>query len=144
MNPVTKQRSHSDPATPGTVNFNCPIVGSGSTTLGGAGKRSRKGGKRIWRKQRHTDTVGCDVVGYTGPASRPARLAVRLPNGHRVLTQPLAPPLAADVARDIADAVPGRHARTEDGERYTIIAGPVVEVEAGTTRHATAYVTRIR
>ncbi|MEU9146529.1 hypothetical protein [Streptomyces sp. NPDC048349] len=52
--------------------------------------------------------------------------------------------LSAALARSIAAAGPGRRAHTDDGERYTTTEGLVVEVEAGTTRHATVSITRIR
>ncbi|WP_245239323.1 DNA ligase [Streptomyces sp. MZ04] len=107
-----------------------------------AGSSYRAG--RIWKKIRHAETVDADVVGYVGPPSCPHRLAVRLPDGRRVLSQALTASLAAEVARHIADAGPGRRARTDDGEQYTTTAGLVVEVASGTTRHATVMVTRIR
>ncbi|MFI1676334.1 hypothetical protein [Streptomyces sp. NPDC020607] len=89
-----------------------------------------------------TDAV---VVGYVGPASRPRRAAVLLPDGRRVLSQALTAPLAAAVARLIADSGPGRPAPTDDREEYTTTgAGLVVEVAAGTTRHAAVAVMRVR
>lgn len=100
---------------------------------------------RIWKKIRHAETVDADVVGYVGPAGRPRRAAVLLPDGRRTLSQPLTPPLAAAVAELVAASGPGRRARTDDGEPYTTTGhGLVVEVEAGTTRHATVAVTRVR
>ncbi|MGW0905065.1 ATP-dependent DNA ligase [Streptomyces sp. NPDC002853] len=100
---------------------------------------------RIWRKIRHAETVNAEVVGYVGPAGRPRRIAVRLPDGRRVLSQALTAQIAAEVARLVADSGPGRRARTDDGEAYTTTGrGLVVEVEAGTTRHATVAVTRVR
>jgi hypothetical protein len=45
----------------------------------------------------------------------------------------------------VALAEPGQRARTGDGEAYTTVGGAlVVEVLAGTTRHATVSVTRVR
>ncbi|WP_055530019.1 ATP-dependent DNA ligase [Streptomyces alboniger] len=99
---------------------------------------------RIWAKLRHAETVDADVVGYVGPAARPHRVAVRLPDGRRVLSRALTAPLSAALARFIAAAGPGQRAHTDDGERYTTLEGLVVEVAAGTTRHATVSVTRIR
>ncbi|MFI8872520.1 ATP-dependent DNA ligase [Streptomyces sp. NPDC055243] len=100
---------------------------------------------RIWRKIRHSETVDATVVGYVGPAGRPHRVAVRLPDGRRVLSQALTAPIAAAVARLVAESGPGRRARTDDGETYTTTGrGLIVEVEAGTTRHATVAVTRVR
>ncbi|MGW4393336.1 hypothetical protein [Streptomyces sp. NPDC004685] len=95
---------------------------------------------RIWKKVRHSDTVDADVVGYVGPASRPHRVAVRLPDGSRVLSQALTAPVAAEIARHILDTVPGRRARTSAGEAYvTTSRGLVVDVLAGTTRHAVVF-----
>ncbi|MEU6996668.1 DNA ligase, partial [Streptomyces sp. NPDC046465] len=84
---------------------------------------------RIWTKIRHTETVDAAVVGYAGPAGRPRRAAVLLPDGRRVLSQALTPPLAAAVAALVADSGPGRRARTDNGEAYTTTGrGLVVEV----------------
>ncbi|MEU5772754.1 DNA ligase [Streptomyces venezuelae] len=101
---------------------------------------------RIWKKLRHSDTVDVAVVGYTGSPVRPRRVAVQLPDGRRVLSQTLTAPLAAEVGRYVAAAGPGGRARTAGGEPYTAVdgAGIVVEVAAGTTRHAVVTVTRIR
>ncbi|WP_053084757.1 hypothetical protein [Streptomyces viridochromogenes] len=86
-----------------------------------------------------------DVVGYTGSAARPRALAVRLPDGRVALTQALEAPLAAQVAVHFAASGPPRGARTRAGEPYTTASpGLVVEVLAGTTRHAVVTVTRLR
>lgn len=51
------------------------------------------------------------------------------------LTQTLAPALAAQMAQHLRDA--GVVQRTTAGERYASVnGGPLVEVAAGTTRHA--------
>ncbi|MEV3926441.1 MULTISPECIES: ATP-dependent DNA ligase [Actinomycetes] len=100
---------------------------------------------RIWMKVRHSDTVDAEVVGYTGTPSRPRALAVRLPDGRLALTQRLTAPLASAAASHLAAAGPGDRARTNSGDTYTSTApGLVVEVLAGTTRHAVVTVTRIR
>ncbi|WP_217212919.1 ATP-dependent DNA ligase [Streptomyces sp. AC550_RSS872] len=100
---------------------------------------------RAWKKIRHAETVEADIVGYTGPAARPRALAVRLPDGRVALTQSLKAPLAAQVAVHLAASGPPRSARTRAGEPYTTAApGPVVEVLAGTSRHAVVTVTRLR
>ncbi|MEU6990425.1 ATP-dependent DNA ligase [Streptomyces sp. NPDC046465] len=101
---------------------------------------------RSWRKVRTAETVDAAVVGYTGPATRPKQIAVQLPDGRRVLSQTLTAPLSAEVSRYVAVAGPGKRADTAGGEPYTAIdaAGIVVEVAAGTTRHAVVTVTRIR
>ncbi|MFD7705737.1 DNA ligase [Streptomyces sp. NPDC059786] len=99
---------------------------------------------RIWQKVRHAETVDAEVVGYTGPAARPRALAVRLPDGRIGLSQALTAPLAVAVSAHIAACEPGRRARTH-GEAYTTVGpGLVVEVLAGTTRHAVVTVTRMR
>jgi ATP-dependent DNA ligase len=100
---------------------------------------------RIWKKIRHAETVEADVVGYTGSAARPRALAVRLPDGRIALTQSLKAPLAAQVAVHFTASGPPRSARTQAGDTYTTAApGLVVEVLAGTTRHAVVTVTRLR
>ncbi|MGW8730533.1 ATP-dependent DNA ligase [Streptomyces sp. NPDC055808] len=100
---------------------------------------------RIWVKVRHSDTVDADVVGYTGSPSRPRTLAVHLPDGRRTLTQRLTAPLASAAALHLAAAGPGAQARTDEGDTYTSTsAGLVVEVLAGTTRHAVVTATRVR
>lgn len=100
---------------------------------------------RIWKKIRHAETVEADIVGYTGPAARPRALAVRLPDGRIALTQALKAPLAAQVAVHLAGSGPLRSALTQAGDAYTTAApGLVVEVLAGTTRHAVVTVTRLR
>lgn len=104
-----------------------------------------RGAARDWKKLRHSETLDAEVVGYVGPAGRPHRVAVLLPDGRRVLSQALTAPVAAEVARLVAESGPGRRAGTDDGERYTTTGrGLVVEVEAGTTRHATVAVVRVR
>jgi hypothetical protein len=88
--------------------------------------------------------VEADVVGYTGSATRPRTLAVRLPDGRIALTQALRAPLAAQVAAHLATSTPVLTAHT-GGETYTMSgSGLVVEILAGTTRHAVVTVTRLR
>lgn len=99
---------------------------------------------RIWKKVRHSEPLDATVVGYTGPPARPRRVVVLLPDGRRVLSRPLAAPLAAELGLRIRDAGPGRRARSDDGEEYTTTSAGLVEVGAGTTRHATWTVTRVR
>ena len=100
---------------------------------------------RIWKKVRHSEPVDAEVIGYTGPPARPRRIAVQLPDGRRVLSRAVTAPISAAVARYIAASGPGTFEHTDDGEPYTTIGrGLIVEVAAGTTRHATVSVTRIR
>lgn len=101
---------------------------------------------RSWRKVRTAETVDAEVVGYTGPPARPKRVAVRLPDGRCLLSRALAPAIAAELGRHIVDSGPGRRAHAAGGEPYTTTGNRelVVEVEAGTTRHATVAVMRVR
>ncbi|MFH8610975.1 ATP-dependent DNA ligase [Streptomyces sp. NPDC018029] len=100
---------------------------------------------RAWKKIRHAETVDAEAIGYVGPAGRPRRVAVLLPDGRRMLSQALTPPIAVEIVRHIAKSAPGQPLRTDDGETYTTTGGGlVVEVESGTTRHATVAVVRVR
>ncbi|MET8129308.1 DNA ligase [Streptomyces sp. NPDC005065] len=103
------------------------------------------GGRRDWRKQRHSDTVDAPVVGYTGPPARPRTVAVQLPDGRTAPSQALTAPLAAAISEHLARSGPAHSARTSAGATYsTTSEGLVVEVLAGTTRHAVVTVTRLR
>ncbi|MFJ9036982.1 DNA ligase [Streptomyces sp. NPDC102406] len=100
---------------------------------------------RVWRTARHSETVHAEVVGYVGPAVQPQRVAVRLPDGRHLLSQTMIAPVAAEMARHLTEAGPGRRARTDGGEVYiTTGEGLVVEVVAGTARHTTVTVARVR
>ncbi|MEW2467924.1 hypothetical protein AB0919_23315 [Streptomyces sp. NPDC046994] len=96
-----------------------------------------RGNHRIWRKQRHADTVNCVVVGFTGPSARPHHLAVRLADGRVVLSQRLTSVLATQIGAQLAGSNTARRGRTLGGEVYRALVGdgPVVEVLAGSTRH---------
>ncbi|MCT9113448.1 DNA ligase [Streptomyces mirabilis] len=106
-------------------------------------RAGRTGG---WQKIRRAETVDADVIGYTGPQTRPRALAVRLPNGRTSLTQTLSAPLAAQIARVLVTAGPAEQGRADTGETYTRIPSglAVVEVLAGTTRHAVVTPLRLR
>ncbi|SFH26129.1 ATP-dependent DNA ligase, partial [Streptomyces mirabilis] len=106
-------------------------------------RAGRTGG---WQKIRHAETVDADVTGYTGPKTRPRALAARLPNGRTALTQTLSAPLAAQIAQVLVAAGPANQGRTGTGETYTKIPSglAVVEVLAGTTRHAVVTPLRLR
>ncbi|MFG2426022.1 ATP-dependent DNA ligase [Streptomyces sp. NPDC048448] len=106
--------------------------------------RAGRGG--AWQKIRHAETIDAHVVGYTGPASRPRTLAVQLPDGRIALTQKLAAPLAAQIGPLLAAAGPPRAERTSAGQPYTAVPHgiAVVEIAAGTTRHAVVSATRLR
>ncbi|MFF1743806.1 ATP-dependent DNA ligase [Streptomyces mirabilis] len=106
-------------------------------------RAGRTGG---WQKIRHAETVDADVIGYTGPQTRPRALAVRLPNGRTALTQTLSAPLAAQIAQVLVTARPAERGHADTGETYTRIPSglAVVEVLAGTTRHALVTPLRLR
>ncbi|MDQ0904686.1 ATP-dependent DNA ligase [Streptomyces canus] len=98
---------------------------------------------RVWAKVRHADTVDATVVGFTGTVRRPKALAVRLPDGRVALSQRLTTALASVVGPRLVPEA-GR-AFTEAGDSYTPAVGDVVmEVMAGTTRHAVVTVMRLR
>ncbi|MFF4787801.1 RNA ligase family protein [Streptomyces griseorubiginosus] len=98
---------------------------------------------RVWTKVRHADTVDATVVGFTGTARHPKALAVRLPDGRVALSQRLTTALASVVGPLLAPQA-GR-AFTKAGDSFTpAFDDLVVEVIAGTTRHAVVIVTRIR
>jgi ATP-dependent DNA ligase len=107
----------------------------------GAGSTYRAG--RIWQKIRHAETVDAEVVGFTGPAARPRAVVVQLA-GRRALSQALTAPLAAAVSAHAAAGPPGRRVRRGDATYTTVAPGLIVEVLAGTTRHAVVTVTRVR
>ncbi|MCX4597395.1 DNA ligase [Streptomyces sp. NBC_01549] len=106
----------------------------------------RAGRTGAWQKIRHAETVDADVIGYTGPQTRPRMLAVRLPNGRTSLTQTLSAPLAAQIAQVLVAAGPAERSRADTGDTYTRIPSglAVVEVLAGTTRHALVTPLRLR
>ncbi|MFJ2745349.1 ATP-dependent DNA ligase [Streptomyces sp. NPDC087440] len=98
-----------------------------------------------WWKLRHHDTIDCPVVGHTGTRAHPLALVVRLPDGTLAFSRRITAPVRVDVAAHLKDDDPQPSTRTEKGERYTPCApGLLVEVEAGTTRHPTVVVTRVR
>ncbi|MFJ3182540.1 DNA ligase [Streptomyces sp. NPDC086796] len=100
---------------------------------------------RIWQKLRHTETVNAAVVGYTGPPRRPRALAVRLPDGRTALSRAVSAPVAAAVGEVLLRAASGNPSHTGAGEPYRAVdTGLVAEVLAGTTRHVTVSVTRLR
>ncbi|MFE2192765.1 ATP-dependent DNA ligase [Streptomyces olivaceus] len=118
------------------------LTGSGVEGVVAKSGRSpyRAGRSSSWKKVRHAETIDAEVVGFTGVAGRPRALAVRLPDGRIALSQRLGAQLAALVA--VAPAARGRAA---GGESFTAAeSGLLVEVLAGTTRHAVVTVTRVR
>ncbi|MFJ3309589.1 hypothetical protein ACIPSA_42510 [Streptomyces sp. NPDC086549] len=92
---------------------------------------------------RHADTVDVAVVGFPGTPRHPKTLAVRPPDGRVALSQRLTTALASVVGLRLVPQA-GR-AFTKASDSYTPAVGDVVmEVVAGTTRHAVVTVTRLR
>lgn len=102
-------------------------------------------GRRAWVKVRHADTAEARVVGFTGPRRRPRNL-VLVPAGtaRPRLSARIAPVLAARIGTALINA-PATGQRRTHGEPYTgLETDLVVEVLAGTGRHGTLTVVRIR
>ncbi|XCM28825.1 DNA ligase [Streptomyces parvus] len=110
------------------------------------GSASYPAGRRGWTKVRHADTEDALVVGYLGPRRRPHRLALATGDegGPIRLSARLDPVLAGRIAEALTAAeVVGE--RRADGETYTRVDGYLtVEVLAGSGRHGTLTVTRMR
>ncbi|QIY76468.1 DNA ligase [Streptomyces sp. RLB1-33] len=103
----------------------------------------RAGRTGAWLKIHHADTIEATVAGFTGTARQPRALAVRLPDGRVALSQRLTTALATRIAPRLVPQ-PGR-AHAQGGDAYTPVSGEiVVEVVAGTTRHAVVTVVRLR
>ncbi|RPK56265.1 putative ATP-dependent DNA ligase YkoU [Streptomyces sp. ADI96-02] len=103
-------------------------------------------GRRGWTKVRHADTEDALVVGYLGPRRRPHRLALAVGDegGPIRLSARLNPVLAGRIgdALTAADVVGERRA---EGETYTRVDSDLtVEVLAGSGRHGTLTVNRMR
>ncbi|MGW4834811.1 ATP-dependent DNA ligase [Streptomyces globisporus] len=103
-------------------------------------------GRRGFLKIRHADTEDAPVVGYLGPRRRPHRLALAIGDegGPIRLSARLDPVLAGRIGEALATAeVVGE--RRAEGETYTRVDGYLtVEVLAGSGRHGTLTVTRMR
>jgi hypothetical protein len=94
-------------------------------------------------KIRHADTIEAALAGFTGTARQPRALAVRLPDGRVALSQRLTTTLPTRIAPRLVPQP--RRAYTQGGDAYTPVSGKVVmEVAAGTTRHAVVTVVRLR
>lgn len=103
-------------------------------------------GRRGWTKVRHADTEDALVVGYLGPRRRPHRLALAIGDegGPIRLSARLDSVLAGRIAEALTAADVAGERRAE-GETYTRVDGElVVEVLAGSGRHGTLTVTRMR
>ncbi|MFD0343621.1 hypothetical protein ACFVH0_33915 [Streptomyces sp. NPDC127117] len=102
-------------------------------------------GQRWWLKVRHADTVDALVLGFTGPVFRPHLLvlAVGDEGGPARVSARLEPVLAARVGEALSGAVVRE--RRAGGEPYTRVESDLaVEVLAGSGRHGTLTVTRMR
>ncbi|MFJ6487142.1 DNA ligase [Streptomyces californicus] len=102
--------------------------------------------RRAWLKVRHADTEDALVVGYLGPRRRPHRLALATGDegGPIRLSARLDPVLAGRIGEALA-AAETLGERRADGEAYTRVESDlVVEVLAGSGRHGTLTVTRMR
>ncbi|MGQ4733297.1 ATP-dependent DNA ligase [Streptomyces sp. Ju416(a)] len=103
-------------------------------------------GRRGWTKVRHADTEDALVVGYLGPRRRPHRLALATGDegGPIRLSARLDPVLARRIGEALTAAeVVGE--RRAEGETYTRVESDLaVEVLAGSGRHGTLTVTRMR
>ncbi|MGW1154424.1 ATP-dependent DNA ligase [Streptomyces rubiginosohelvolus] len=110
------------------------------------GTASYPAARRGWLKVRHADTEDALVVGYLGPRRRPHRLALAVGDEGRPiqLSARLDPVLAGRIAEALGAAeVVGE--RRAEGETYTRVNGYLtVEVLAGSGRHGTLTVTRMR
>ncbi|MEU4266084.1 ATP-dependent DNA ligase [Streptomyces argenteolus] len=102
-------------------------------------------GRRAWVKVRHADTAEARVVGFTGARRRPRNLVLVLAGAARPrMSVRLDPVLAARIGTALLDA-PATGQRRTHGEPYTgLETDLVVEVLAGTGRHGTLTVVRIR
>ncbi|MGW1106119.1 ATP-dependent DNA ligase [Streptomyces sp. NPDC002540] len=107
---------------------------------------SYRSGRRGWVKVRHADTADALVVGFTGPRRRPHHLVLAVGDeGAPVrVSARLNPVLAVRVGEALGGATMVGERRAE-GEPYTRVETDlVVEVLAGSGRHGTLTVTRMR
>ncbi|MFJ9481471.1 hypothetical protein ACIRRI_41890 [Streptomyces mirabilis] len=90
-------------------------------------------------------TAGCRKAGFAGAVRQPRALAVRLPDGCIALSQRLTTALATQIAPRLVPQPQSGRTHTQGGDSYTPVSGEiVVEVVAGTTRHAVVTVVRLR
>jgi ATP-dependent DNA ligase len=103
-------------------------------------------GRRSWVKVRHAQGADAVAVGFTGSASRPARLVVDVGGGPLLLSTPLDVGMSRVLAQALeAAGGPGGVAWMRDGRQYQALRQALaVEVEVGTTRHRHVTVLRLR
>ncbi|MFE7711779.1 hypothetical protein ACFU6I_39870 [Streptomyces sp. NPDC057486] len=107
---------------------------------------SYRAGRRKWVKVRHTDTVDALVVGFMGPRLRPHHLALAVGDegGPIRLSARLEPVLAARMGSALTSSTVAGDRRAQR-ETYTRVeTDRVVEVLAGSGRHGTRTVVRLR
>ncbi|MFE9701534.1 ATP-dependent DNA ligase [Streptomyces sp. NPDC006270] len=103
------------------------------------------GRRTVWRKVRHADTADARVSGPPARAAAPRALALFLDGESRPrLSDRLAPALATRISAALADAPTTGERRTDDETYIGLDTGMVVEVLAGSCRHGTLTVVRIR
>ncbi|MET8327483.1 hypothetical protein [Streptomyces sp. NPDC005181] len=109
------------------------------------GSASYPSGRRGWMKIRHANTEDALVVGFTGPRLRPRHLALTVDEWAPVqLSARLDPVLARRIGAALSGAVVVGERRAQ-GETYIRVeTGLVVEVLAGSGRHGTLTVVRMR
>ncbi|MFD4034428.1 MmcQ/YjbR family DNA-binding protein [Streptomyces sp. NPDC058637] len=128
-----------------------PTLSESLQPLGAEGVMAKRGtagypfGRRAWVKVRHADTVEARVVGFTGTRRRPRNLALVPAGAARPrLSARLDPVLAARVGTALLGAL-ATGQRPAHGEPCTgLETDLVVEVLAGTGRHGTLTVVRLR
>lgn len=103
-------------------------------------------GRRSWVKVRHAQGADAVAVGFTGPASRPARLVVDVGGGRLLLSTPLDVAMSRVLAQALESAGgAGGVVWMRDGRQYQALRQRLpVEVEVGTTRHRHVTVRRLR
>lgn len=103
-------------------------------------------GRRGWTKIRHADTQDALVAGYTGPPRRPHHLALLVGDegGPVRLSARLEPRLAGQIGAALADASVTSLRRAQGETYHHIETDVMVEVLAGSGRHGTLTVVRMR
>ncbi|MDX2407292.1 DNA ligase [Streptomyces microflavus] len=103
------------------------------------------GRRTAWVKIRQADTVDARVVGSARPRRRPRRLALLLPGTSQPRLSATPPPaLAARLGAALADTPAAGEGRAGDETYMALDTELVVEVLAGSGRHGTLTVVRMR
>ncbi|MFJ5926476.1 DNA ligase [Kitasatospora sp. NPDC092948] len=103
-------------------------------------------GTGAWQKTRHIHTTDAELLGVAGSARRPEALFVALPDGRRATTSPrLTPAQARELAEHLAGRLRPAAGGAGSGAVWEVDGLPrLVEVVAGTGRHATVRYVRLR